>query len=89
MTGVAHAHEKTLTSPGENASKEGKCKADPTYNGSSGTACEESGLPRRSHMGSVITSSSCIAFANQLEMEKNMDGVYEPNWIRHQNPAVR
>ena len=77
MTGLAHA--QTLTSPGENASKEAKCKADPTYQGSSGTACEESDLPRRSHTGPVIASSYRIAFANQLEMEKNKDGVYEPN----------
>ena len=39
-------------------------------------------------MGPVIASSYCIAIANQLEMEKTKDGVYEPNWTRHQNLAV-
>ena len=63
----------TWTRPGEKCLQKNfsQGEADPTYQGSSGTACEESNLPRRSHMGTVIASSSRIAFANQLGMDKN------------------
>ena len=82
MTGLAHA--QTLTRPGENVCKEPTCEADPTYQGGSGRAWEESDLPRTSHMGPVIASSYRIAFANQLRMDKTrMICIYwyEPNWV--------
>ena len=54
----------------ENVCKEAKCKANPIYQGSSGTACEESDLPRRSHTWPVIASRYRIAFANLDEASK-------------------
>lgn len=51
MTGPAHA--QTLTGPVKNVCKEDQCEADPTYQGSFGTAGEESNLPRRSRVGPV------------------------------------
>ena len=39
MTGLGHA--QTLTNPSENVCEGPVCEAHPTYQGSSGTACEE------------------------------------------------
>ena len=61
-----------LTIPGENICEEAKCETDPTYmyQGSSGTVCEDSDLPKMLHIGPVIATSYHIAFVNQLGMEK-------------------
>ena len=66
---VSEQDEQTLTRLGENVYKEAKCEPDTTTK----AALEH-------HMSPVIASSYRTAFANQLGMEKNKDGQYEPNW---------